>query len=178
MPRQSESIPEPTVREVGLMISIGASFAIAPRPGVGIIGHVKTRCFPSRIGLLAAVISWHSVFAGELPFQHYFVARELPITEKGLGDYGLTALAGTPFGQTRWDLGPATTSGRSFLSVFTGPLSFLELPRDQCYSRRSLRACKISAIVAQACRPLAGGGLRCLQKGRPVKATGYKFHPH
>ena len=53
---------------------------------------MKTCCFPSRIGLLAAVISWQSALAGEIRFQHYFAARELPITEKGVGDYGLTAL--------------------------------------------------------------------------------------
>jgi hypothetical protein len=42
--------------------------------------------------LWAAVISGHNVFAGELRFQHHFIARELPISEKGAGDYGLTAL--------------------------------------------------------------------------------------
>lgn len=41
---------------------------------------------------MSAAISWHSVFAGELQFRHHFIARELPITEKGVGDYGLTAL--------------------------------------------------------------------------------------
>ena len=42
--------------------------------------------------MLAVVVSWHNVFASELRFQHHFIARELPISEKGVGDYGLTAL--------------------------------------------------------------------------------------
>src|SRR4051812_23977236 len=30
--------------------------------------------------------------AGDFQFRHHFIARELPITEKSVGDYGLTAL--------------------------------------------------------------------------------------
>jgi hypothetical protein len=39
------------------------------------------------------MVSWHSATAADLRFKHHFITRELPITEKAVGDYGLTALA-------------------------------------------------------------------------------------
>src|SRR5882672_11671625 len=38
-----------------------------------------------------AGLTWHSP-AAEFKFQHHFIARDLPVSERGAGDYGLTAL--------------------------------------------------------------------------------------
>ena len=40
----------------------------------------------------AAAMSLHSAIAADFKFQHHFITRELPISERGSGDYGLTAL--------------------------------------------------------------------------------------
>jgi hypothetical protein len=39
-----------------------------------------------------AVASERTLFAADFQFRHHFISRELPITDKSVGDYGLTAL--------------------------------------------------------------------------------------
>lgn len=41
--------------------------------------------------VLCAMVGFDSL-AAEAKFQHHFIARELPVNERGVGDYGLTAL--------------------------------------------------------------------------------------
>jgi FG-GAP-like repeat len=41
---------------------------------------------------LCALVSWHGASAADFLFEHHFIARELPVNSKGVGDYGLTAL--------------------------------------------------------------------------------------
>lgn len=46
--------------------------------------------------LVAAMLSFlatTNTYPAELRFQHHFISRELPVTERGTGDYGLTALS-------------------------------------------------------------------------------------
>jgi hypothetical protein len=51
---------------------------------------MKTVMLGIRIVLLAVMCS--GVLAAELKFQHHFISTNLPVTQAGVGDYGLTAL--------------------------------------------------------------------------------------
>src|SRR5262245_29677324 len=42
--------------------------------------------------LAIAVVGEHTVLPAEFQYRHHFISRELPVTDKGVGDYGLTAL--------------------------------------------------------------------------------------
>ncbi len=42
--------------------------------------------------VLWILVANHSNHAGELSFRHHFISRELPVRDKTVGDYGLTAL--------------------------------------------------------------------------------------
>ena len=42
--------------------------------------------------LAAAVVVASPMFSADLQFRHHFISRELPIRDKSVGDYGLTAL--------------------------------------------------------------------------------------
>lgn len=47
----------------------------------------------SLLGLLGlTVLGEHVASAADLPFRHHFISRDLPVSERGAGDYGLTAL--------------------------------------------------------------------------------------
>jgi hypothetical protein len=40
-----------------------------------------------------AVAGGSTTFSADFQFRHHFITRELPMTDKSVGDYGLTALA-------------------------------------------------------------------------------------
>jgi hypothetical protein len=52
----------------------------------------RTLLLLGRLAWLCLVLATDS-FGAELRFHHHFINRELPISERGTGDYGLTALA-------------------------------------------------------------------------------------
>ena len=55
--------------------------------------RMKLRRALSVLWLLGlAVVAQGTGFSAEFQFRHHFIHRDLPITEKSTGDYGLTAL--------------------------------------------------------------------------------------
>ena len=55
---------------------------------------VMQRRILSMLPLLGiAIASESTLLSADFQFRHHFIARELPITDKSVGDYGLTALA-------------------------------------------------------------------------------------
>jgi len=51
------------------------------------------RFVPFWIATVVAMMLSPLTIAADFKFQHHFIARDLPVTERGTGDYGLTALA-------------------------------------------------------------------------------------
>jgi hypothetical protein len=64
----------------------------------------------SKLALIVVTIGLGGQAPGaDLQFQHHFIDRSLPVTDKLVGDYGLTALV---------DGGPRSPSGHSRSRVF------------------------------------------------------------
>jgi len=53
---------------------------------------MRHRTLPILWSTLAIAASQSTMFAADFQFRHRFISRELPITDKSAGDYGLTAL--------------------------------------------------------------------------------------
>src|SRR5712671_3780889 len=56
--------------------------------------HVHMRCRTvSILCFIGVIVAGETVmFGADFQFRHHFISREMPITDKSVGDYGLTAL--------------------------------------------------------------------------------------
>ena len=68
--------------------SLDSPLASANEP----LNHRRMR--PRTISILVGIVlvGESATFSGDFQFRHHFISRELPIRDKSLGDYGLTAL--------------------------------------------------------------------------------------
>ena len=74
---------------------------------------MRSRIFSTLLIVSIAVLGESVMFSADFQFRRHFTSRELPITAKSVGDYGLTALVDVnrvrvrPKRASEWTLRPA-----------------------------------------------------------------------